>query len=411
MIGRARLASQSVVVILGGLTLLLFVAVVPLSVVAHQFTAGDVLSVLVTVPFAAVGVVVAYRQPGNPIGWILFLLALVVAAGGDAGFYSLRAYRVEGHSLPLSRLAVALAPGWIALIVLLPLPILLFPDGRLPERFWGWTLYAYGAVIATFVVAVGAKDAAVFTDRRIRVDSTGELTSLGNSTSPGPVAAAAEKVLFLAYAVIGLSWVARQLLRYRRSTGNDRQQLKWLISGGAIGIVGFASALALGDARSPLWQAVSIVGYMAVAALPLAIGIGILKYRLYEIDRLISRTISYTILTAMLAGVFVGIVVLMTDVLPLSSPVAVAASTLAAAALFAPLRRRTQRLIDRRFNRTRYDAQATVAAFSGRLRDSIDSDAISGELLRVIEKTIAPTHASVWITPSSSKPPGLGSEP
>ncbi len=254
--------------------------------------------------------------------------------------------------------------------------------------------------MAAFIGAVGRSDAAAFTDRQIRVDSTGELVSLGNSATPTPVAAAAERALFLAYAVIGLSWVARQLARYRRSTGNDRQQLKWLISGGAIGIVGFVAALVLGNAHSPLWQVVSGVGYMGVAGLPLGIGIGILKYRLYEIDRLIRRTLSYTLVTGVLSGVFVGLVLLTTRSLALSSSVGVAASTLAAAALFNPVRRRMQRLVDRRFNRSRYDTEKAIAGFSARLRDAVDADTVRAELLDTVNQAVAPTHASLWIKQS-----------
>ena len=139
---------------------------------------------------------------------------------------------------------------------------------------------------------------------------------------------------------------------------------------------------------------------VALTALPLTMGVGILRYRLYEIDRLISRTISYALLTATLGGLFVGGVVLFSDVLPFSSPVAVAASTLAAAALFTPLRSRLQRLIDRRFNRARYDAQATIATFTSGLRGAIDVESIRGELIGVVDHAVAPTHASLWIRPS-----------
>ena len=137
-----------------------------------------------------------------------------------------------------------------------------------------------------------------------------------------------------------------------------------------------------------------------MGALPVGIGIGILKYRLYDIDRLISRTLSYATVTALLAGVFVGIVVLTTDVLPFSSPVGVAASTLAAAALFNPLRKRVQHLVDRRFNRARYDAEAIVAAFTLRLRDAVDLDTVRHELLHAVDRAFEPTHASVWIRPT-----------
>ena len=403
--GRFRLLASRVALPLGALVLGLLVAAVPLSVLAHQFTFGGLGPVLFTIPFACVGLLVARRQPGNPIGWILLLLALGVTVGGDAGFYSVFAYQVEGHGLLLSRLAVVLATGWIALIVLLPLPILLFPDGRLPSRGWRWTFWLYLSLAATGVIALAIGDSAAFTDRMVRVDSAGELASMGSSSTTTGTAAAVQLILIVGYASISLAWVVRQLLRYRRETGELRQQLKWLICGGAICITGLVCSLVLSGAHSAFWVILSEAGYVSVGALPIGIGVAILKYRLYEIDRLVSRTISYALLTAVLAGIFVGIVVLMTDVLPFSSPVAVAASTLAAAALFNPLRVRTQRLIDRRFNRARYDAQATVSAFNGRLRSALDLDAVTSELLSVVGQTIAPAHASLWIKPTTSPPP------
>ena len=191
-----------------------------------------------------------------------------------------------------------------------------------------------------------------------------------------------------------------QIASYRRSSGERRQQLKWLLGGSCVTmacLLLLSSVLGPGPGFRGVISQVIIV--LAIIALPVSMGVAILRYRLYEIDRLISRTISYALLTAALAGVFVGLVVLLTDVLPFSSPVAVAASTLAAAALFAPLRGGLQHLIDRHFNRTHYDAQATVAAFTGRLRDAIDIDSISGELVDTVEHAIAPEHASVWVRP------------
>ena len=145
------------------------------------------------------------------------------------------------------------------------------------------------------------------------------------------------------------------------------------------------------------------IGILLLTALPVSIGVGILKYRLYEIDRLISRTLSYLIITGLLAGVFIGIVVLATDVLPFSSPVGVAASTLAAAALFNPLRRRVQRLVDRRFNRARYDAEAIVSAFTLRLRDAVDLDTRSPRAAPAVDGAIQPAHASLWIRPPADR--------
>lgn len=375
----------------------LLVAAVPLFVLAHQLNTGLVF-LIVFIPFAGVGTLVANRQPSNPIGWLLLLLAFGVVLGSDAGAYAVRAYRIDHHALLFSRLAVALATGWIAFIVL-PLPILLFPDGRVQGQIWRWTLRFYLALAAMFVVVIAIHDIPAFTERHIEVDSSGELLRFG----PQKGAAAAIGAIALAVlALLSLSWVFRQLLRYRRSGGDEREQLKWLMSGGGVSVVGFLASILLQGGHSLVVRVIAEIGPFTIAALPLAIGVGILKYRLYEIDRLISRTISYALLTAMLAGVFTGIVVVLTDVLPLSSPVAVAASTLAAAALFNPLRLRTQRIIDRRFNRARYDAQETVAAFSGRLRDAIDLESITRELLHVVDHTVAPTHLSFWIRASEA---------
>jgi hypothetical protein len=384
----ARPASKSLALVLACAITLVVAAGVPLSVLAH--TSGNFGIVLLVVPFAVVGVLVARRQPQNAIGWILIALTLCSAIGSDVGFYALRAYRVDHYGLPLSRLAVALAPlAWIPILTLLPLPIMLFPDGRVPPARWRWVLWAYVALASAFVVSVAVDDRHAFTDHRLAIESSGQLARVG--ASQHGFAAVLNVVAIVAYAAFGLAAAVRLVLRYRRSSGVERQQLKWLLSGGAVAVIGLLIATQASNS-SPL-----SAFFVAVIALPVSMGVAILRYRLYEIDRIIRRTITYALLTASLAAVFGGLVVLLTDVLPFSSPVAVAASTLAAAALFAPLRRRLQRGIDRRFNRARYDAQATVAAFTGRLRDAIDLESISGELLGVVDQAVAPAHASIWI--------------
>jgi hypothetical protein len=389
------LASPRHAIGLGLLYVVLLVGVLPLSALAGQFTLGS-LSLLIFVPFAAVGVLVAFRQPGNPIGWIMVFLALSFMIGADASFYSVAAYRLGHHGLPLPRLAVFLTTGWIGFVLLLPLPVVLFPDGHLPSPRWRWTLRVYLACAATVVIVLAIKERGAFTDRRITVDSSGALTHTSGNSGSGAALTAA---LFIAYALLSLSWVVRQVVAYRRSTGERREQLKWLMSGGATAIIGLVISAALHGNHSPVLVVLAGAGVVALAALPIGIGVGILRYRLYEIDRLISRTISYAILTGLLAAIFTGIVALATQVLPFSSPVAVAASTLAAAGLFNPLRKRVQRLVDRRFNRARYDAEAIVTAFTLRLRDAVDLDTVRGELLRAVNGAVQPAHASVWIRP------------
>jgi hypothetical protein len=381
-------------VLLGAVAALLIAASIPLSAIAHQLTFGAIGQPLLMIPFAAVGALISSRQPRNPIGWILLVIALTAAGGADSGFYSVRAYHLDHHSLPLSRLAVALTQGWVSMLLLLPLPILLFPDGRVSRR-WRWTLWVYIALAAVLLGHLAVTDFGAFTEHPVRIDSSGELTTLGGGGSGGFAAVG------LIYVAISLSWIVRQVVLYHRSTGDLRQQLKWLMAGGGAAVLGFVGSIFAGSGSSSVVQVVSHAGFLLLAALPGAIGVGILRHRLYEIDRLISRTLSYALLTGLLVGVFVGLVLLTTRILPFSSPVGVAASTLAAAGLFSPLRTRLQRLVDRRFNRAHYDAEATVAAFGSRLRDAIDPETVLGELAAAAGGSLQPAHVSVWVRTAS----------
>ena len=379
--------------LLGGVAALLFAASFPLSALAHQLNFGAVGQPLLMVPFAVVGTLVASRQPRNPIGWILLAIAVTSTMGADAGFYSVRAYHVDHHGLPLSRLAVFLTQGWASMLVLLPLPILFFPDGKISRR-WRWTLYVYAALMAVLVGSLVITDLGAFTNRVLKIDSSGELKQLGSGGNDPGFA-----VIALLFVGISFSWVVRQIVAYRRSRGDRRQQLKWLLAGGSFAVFGFFIAITIGSNSNGVFSALGMVGFLGLIALPISIGIGILRYRLYDIDRLISRTLSYAVLTGLLVGVFAGLVLLTTRVLPFASPVGVAASTLAAAGLFAPLRSRLQRLVDRRFNRARYDAEALVAAFGTRLRDAVDPETVLSELATAAGGSLQPAHVSVWIKP------------
>ena len=379
--------------LLGGVAALLFAASFPLSALAHQLNFGAVGQPLLMVPFAVVGTLVASRQPRNPIGWILLAIAVTSTMGADAGFYSVRAYHVDHHGLPLSRLAVFLTQGWASMLVLLPLPILFFPDGKISRR-WRWTLYVYAALMAVLVGSLVITDLGAFTNRVLKIDSSGELKQLGSGGNDPGFA-----VIALLFVGISFSWVVRQIVAYRRSRGDRRQQLKWLLAGGSFAVFGFFIAITIGSNSNGVFSALGMVGFLGLIALPISIGIGILRYRLYDIDRLISRTLSYTLLTGLLVGVFVGLVLLTTRVLTFSSPVGVAASTLLAAALFSPLRSRLQRLVDRRFNRARYDAEELVAAFGSRLRDAVDPETVLSELAAAAGGSLQPAHVSVWVRP------------
>jgi hypothetical protein len=344
---------------------------------------------IITLPFAVVGLVVARRQPRNPIGWIFLALTFGVLVSVNAANYSVLVYRVH-DALPFGRLAVALAPAWVPVIILMPLPIVLFPDGRIPRGRWKWVFWTYIALAVSFVAALGSRDLRAFTDRRVVIASNGSLDYL---TGPyGRVAGDLNTAAAVAYVVCFLAMVIYQVVRFRHARGDERQQLKWFLTCGGIAVGGLFLAAQ--------FNVLSFL-FVCIVLLPLGIGFGILKYRLYDVDRLISRSLSYAIVTATLVAVFGGLVLLTTRVLPFSSPVGVAASTLAAAALFNPLRRRVQRVVDRRFNRARYDAEATVAAFGARLRDAVDVEAVLDELAVAAGRSLEPTHVTVWVRAAS----------
>ncbi len=281
-----------------------------------------------------------------------------------------------------------LVGSWPIWLVLIAIFLWLFPDGRLPPgrgRRVSEVLIVAGVLLG---LAASAGGVAAVTGRDIRIDASGSLVS------PAGVWGVLQSVAAVAVFASLLGWLVVQVPRYRRSGGERRQQLKWLYSGAVVFVVSvLISSLASDNSSSP-WQ---LVGAVGMAVFPVCVGVAVLKYRLYEIDRIISRVITYTIVTAVLAGVFAGLVVLATDVLPFKTPVAVAASTLTAAALFNPLRRRVQRAVDRRFNRARYDADKTVAAFAAQLQDAVNLEGVRADLLATVHQALEPAHASVWL--------------
>jgi len=365
-----------------------FVALVAANLVlSHDIPSGTGLKGIgiITLPFFAVGLLIARRRPENPIGWILLTFAFAVLASIDAANYAVLVFRVH-HALPLGRLAVFLAPAWVPVIVIAPLPIVLFPEGKIPPGRWRWTFWAYVALGVAFLAALGTQNFGAFTQRHVAIDESGSLSALTAPTHG--LAAVLNTAALVAYAACFASMGAYQIVHFRRSTGDERQQLKWFLASGALAVGGLIVATQS-----------DTLGFMFVfvVALPLGIGFGILKYRLYDVDRLISRTVSYALLTGLLVGVFVGLILLTTRVLPFSSPVGVAAATLAGAALFSPLRSRLQRLVDRRFNRARYDGEAVVAAFGARLRDAIDVESVLAELSSAAAGSLEPAHVTVWV--------------
>ena len=388
---RFRLASPLTATVLAVLSLMLLAGALVLSALTGQLSVlGSGPIVPVAVVYAAVGFVVARRQPGNPIGWILITWIVAFVLSGVAGGYAALYYRFGHHGLPLAPVAVLLTPLWAPALLLFPVVILLFPDGRLAARRWRWVLRAYVVAGALASAAVFAPAVTAVARHDVRIDAAGNLISAGRPHG-GFLAVAAPLGLGLILVIV-LSFVADQVLSWRRATGERRQQLKWLATGAAVTLV--VVAVSLG------FSSTSVVGEIlgiGLAALPVGIGVGILKYRLYEVDRIISRTLAYAILTGLLVGVYAGLVLLATQVLRFHSSVAVAMSTLAAAALFNPLRRRVQHAVDRRFNRARYDADQTVTAFAARLKDAVDLDSVRDDLAAVVQNALEPAHVSVWV--------------
>jgi MFS family permease len=336
---------------------------------------------LAAVVFTAIGARVAAHRPHNPIGWLFLIIGLSGAIALCSGTYA--------------KASIVLAWirqwSWWPAYGLVPLALLLFPDGRLPSRRWrlaAWTTKA-GVIAPTLGLALAALWAP---------------TNLVTSEGPLPLTGWAQAAILvvgvgLLLAVAG--WAAAILglvRRWRVARGDERQQVKWLLVAGAVAL----SALALEFFMEDFWSqpVLWLTGVVGVAAIPVAVGVAVLKYHLYAIDRLLNRALVYTLLSAILGlGYAGGVMVLRWLSSPLvgRSGLAVAGSTLAMAALFRPARRRIQEVVDRRFNRRRYDAAGTIEGFNMRLRHETDLDTITADLLTVVGQTMEPISASVWL--------------
>jgi hypothetical protein len=390
---RTVLSPRLIAVLLAGLIVLLTAAIAAEAVLGRR-RLDDRTGLAVTLTLwiiAGVGLVVAWHQPRNAIGWLMLggpvALLLTLASQG----YVHQVYRAGGHALPVvGPAALIFAQQFFVFFVTFPLIILLFPDGRLPSPRWRWALWLYLALSLSAPLVELGVTIHVIAGHAVHVLPDNQLPQVENPVG-GLAWTKYVGALFLAGLTAGWATaLCRQVLSWRRSSGERRQQLKWLMSGAATcGVFLIASVVA----GSSLW-AVLMLG---AAALPVSIGVGILKYRLYDIDRIISRTLAYALVTGLLVGVYAGLVLLATEVLGFASTGAVAVSTLAAAALFTPLRRRVQQAVDRRFNRARYDADAAVEAFSARLAGAVALGEVRADLLAVVAGALEPAHLGVWV--------------
>jgi hypothetical protein len=393
--GRLRLGLQhAIALVLGGLVPVLAGAAVPLAGLAHQSlnASSGSTPVWVAAPAGVVGFVVAWRKPGNSLGWIILVAATLSMLTKDASYYAVADYRLHHGGLPLGWVALLAQPGSVLGLVLLGLIFLLFPDGRPPSPRWRWVLWVYAGSGLVWTIWTAAITVSAITGHHTQVNSAGQLFQLTGSDPAAGSWNAALSVFVLLVVVCLVASLAGQVASWRRSSGERRQQLKWLMAGSAAALAGFVIATAPGGA-------IGSAGYLVgLFVFSVCVGVAVLRYRLFDVDRVISRTLAYAIVTGVLVGVYAGIVLLATEVLRFRhSTVAVAVATLAAAALFNPLRRRVQTIVDRRFNRARYDADRIVAAFAARLQDAVDLDVVRADLASSVQQALEPAHVSVWI--------------
>lgn len=386
------LAGGFVVTATSGLVLLSFV---PDAILRRE---GNSLSLTAaflvgTLAFAVVGAIVAQHQPRNPIGWLFVSLAAVEGWSGLA--YGWASYAFEVAALPgatyaawFATWASVLAPGFIAFC------LLLFPDGRLVSPRWrlaAWgSLALLAVIVARFALVPGPLSDFPAVRNPLGVDALEPLTALP------------EDVLFVP--LIGCA-AAGLIVRLRRARGVERQQVKWFAYSAALiplflAVGGALAAITGSPDDSAVGHGFAFLFALILAGLPVSAGLAIQRHRLYEIDRIISRTLVYGVLTATLVGTYLVSVLLLGTLLePVAggSDLAVAASTLTVAALFRPVRRRVQRVVDRRFHRSTYDATRTVEAFAGRLRQEVDLDTVTTDLSVVVREAVQPAHVSIWL--------------
>jgi hypothetical protein len=391
---RARRWPAALAWALAGLTMLALVSAGRLAVLsaglpeAQPSIAAIGAVILAIVSAATVGAVLASRRPAHPVGWLLLGVGLGLAVNILVERYVNYGLLVRPGSLPAARYLVGLT--YVTIFIWLSCAgfvLLLTPTGSLPSPRWRWwARVAAAAPVVTVLMGVVQPD------------------PLAPDYYGNPLAVPALARVLLVPGVAGIVIVFASLLvgagslvgRFRRARGVERQQLRWLALAAAL-----ASVLLLVALVAAFVLAKDLVvlasSTLCVALLPLATGAAILRYRLYDLDRIISRTLAYGILTVLLGGAYVGVVLGLGQLLGRTSSLAVAVATLVVAAVFQPARRRVQQAVDRRFNRRRYDAAKTIAVFSARLRQQVDLDTLTAELLTVVEQTMQPTSVSLWL--------------
>lgn len=372
-------------------------AVIGAALVAFEAVVAESLLVtLAVLAIASVGVVLAIRVPANAVGWLLIVSALCLGVEFLGAGYAQRSGSVAGGSWPGTVVAVWLYSVLLVvpvLIMTMGIP-LIYPDGHLLSPRWRW-------LVAALVVSGGSA--------LLEGGFASRVISDTNVVNPFYIAGLQELLNTIEMpAILGLvpflGAVASVIVRYRRGNLVERQQLKWLIAATAIAALAWSLVIVGGATGSTIVTTVGWVGgLLAFIGFPVAIGIAVLRYRLYDIDRIISRTIAWAMVTGVLVSVFAAVVIALQATLAgvtQRDTLAVAVSTLLAAALFQPLRRRVQHLVDRRFDRATYDSQRMVEAFAERLRDEVALDAVVADLNQTIATSMRPTSFGLWLRPT-----------
>jgi len=344
--------------------------------------------------FVLLGTLLALRQPGNAIGWLLLAGGLTWLLTGAGEYYV--AYAVaHNHVTETARLAAGFNySGWpVGVLCSVGLPLLLFPAGRTRSPRWRWVLVAMVTGCALVLVS-----SIVSTEPVVGPGSPP--ATLVNPWGVERLAAVSGFGRFLGVVLVmttSLVAVVGIAVRFRSAAGTERQQLRWVRAGGVLAVAGMLSHPIGTQVLGLNPTLTDILVTTGIGSLPVCFTIAILRYRLYDLDRVVSRTVTYAAVTGLLVATYVGLVTAVSRLTPSSSSLSVAASTLAVAALFQPLRRRVQAVVDQRFNRARYDAECIVEAFSRRLREQVDLDLVRAELLTVARQSMQPVSATLWL--------------
>jgi hypothetical protein len=345
------------------------------------------------VGLATVGVVVASRQPRHPVGWLLLTFGVLGNASFVIGGYADYGLLARPGTLPAAKLVAAYFPAdAAAAFACLGFILLLTPTGSLPSARWRWWAILTAATPVALLLAVALVPNPA--DQPYQ-SPTSPFDLQGYHGALLVVYQVALTIILLAVAVAAASLV----VRFRRASGVERQQLRWVALAAAVIALLFVVIVGAVAIGAPALPDPGLVGTAALVVLTLGVSAATLRYRLYDLDRIISRTLAYGLLTVLLGSAYALVVLGLGRLLPRSSSLTVAAATLAAAALFQPARRSVQQLVDRRFNRRRHDAAQTIAAFAARLRDQVDLATLTGELLAVVDQTMQPTRTSLWLRP------------